>query len=33
VRKWNEAHGAVARVRPSLERVEGGMGLGLAVRY
>jgi hypothetical protein len=31
VRKWNEAHGVVARVRPVIEPREGRMGVGLAV--
>lgn len=34
VRKWNEAHGRVARVRPVIERIEGRarVGLALAIR-
>ena len=31
VRKWNEAHGVVARVRPMMRREEGRTGVGLAV--
>jgi hypothetical protein len=33
VRKWNEEHAAVARVRPVIEQREGRRGLGLAVRF
>jgi hypothetical protein len=33
VRKWNETHGVVARVRPKVERLEGRVGVGLAVAY
>jgi hypothetical protein len=33
VRKWNEAHGVVARVRPVIERGEGAVGVGLAFAY
>jgi hypothetical protein len=33
VRKWNEAHGAVARVRPMIQRSEGRTGVGLALSY
>jgi hypothetical protein len=32
VRKWNEAHGLVARVRPVIERGEGRTGIGFALR-
>jgi hypothetical protein len=33
VRKWNEAHGTVARVRPVIQREEGRTGVGLALSY
>ena len=33
VRRWNEAHGAVARVRPVVEPREGRTAVGLAVRF
>jgi hypothetical protein len=33
VRKWNEAHGAVARVRPMIERERGRTGVGFAISY
>jgi hypothetical protein len=33
VRKWNEAHGVVARVRPMMRREEGRTGVGLAVGF
>ena len=33
VRRWNEAHARVARVRPLIERRERRMGLGLAVGF
>jgi hypothetical protein len=33
VRRWNHAHGAVARVRPVVEPRDGRTSLGLAVRF
>jgi hypothetical protein len=33
VRKWNEAHGVVARVRPVIQHEEGRTGVGLAVGF
>ena len=33
VRKWNEAHARVARVRPVIQHLDGNAGLGLAVRF
>ena len=33
VRKWNEAHARVARVRPVLEHMDGRSGVGLAVKF
>jgi hypothetical protein len=33
VRKWNEAHARVARVRPVMEQQHGRQGVGLAVAF
>ena len=33
VRKWNEEHGAVARVRPMFEPRDGRVAIGIAVAY
>ena len=33
LRKWNEAHAVVARVRPMIQREEGRTGVGLAVGF
>jgi hypothetical protein len=33
VRKWNEAHARVARVRPMIEPRTGSTGLGLAIAF